>query len=126
MDSNVRSHRDLIAWQRAFQLGMDIYRATEAFLKQEMYGLTSQLRRGVVSVSINIAEGNGRGRQADYLRFLRMARGALYELDTELLFAVQLGMLDAEGHQYLQKSTDECGRVLAGLIRSIANTKPSA
>lgn len=119
MGSAIRSYRDLTAWQRAFQLGLSVYEATASFPRDERFGLTSQLRRGAVAVSSNIAEGYGRGSTSDYLRFLRIARGALYELDTQLLMAMRLGFLSDEVHRPLQQQTDECGRLLAGLIRSL-------
>lgn len=121
MSSQIRSHRDLIAWRKAFELGLRVYRATKDFPPDERFGLISQLRRGGVAVASNIAEGYGRGSTADYLRYLRIARGALYEIDTQLLFAHQLGYLNKPEHNALQDGADECGRVLAGLIRSIEN-----
>lgn len=85
--TEIRSHRDLIAWQKAVDLGLEVYRLTRSFPDAERFGLISQLRRAGVSVSSNIAEGYGRGTTADYLRFLRAARGSLYEIDTQLCSA---------------------------------------
>ncbi len=115
----IRSHRDLVAWQRARQLGLALYRVTSGFPSEERYGLTNQLRRAGVSIASNIAEGYGRGTRQDYLRFLRMARGSVYEVDTQLCFADDLGYLTGEEHRRIQDLTDECGRLIAGLIRSI-------
>ncbi len=71
------SYRDLIAWQRAIQLSVAIYKLTGAFPKEEIYGLSSQLRRAGVSIASNIAEGYGRGSSGEYKQFLGMARGSL-------------------------------------------------
>jgi len=96
-----------------------VYRVSEAFPDRERFGLTVQMRRGAVSVASNIAEGYGRGSTADYIRFLKIARGALYELDTQLLFAVELKFADAGTYSAVKELLDECERVLAGLIRSL-------
>jgi four helix bundle protein len=119
MAGEIRGHRDIIAWQKAFALGLDVYRLARTLPKEELFGLGSQLRRGAVAVASNIAEGYGRGSTLDYLRFLKIARGCLYELDTQLLFAVELNYTDNETHASLQAQLNECGRILAGLIRSI-------
>jgi four helix bundle protein len=116
---SIKSYRDLQVWQKTFDLGLAVYAATDLFPDREKFGLTVQLRRSGVSVPSNIAEGYGRASTPDYLRFLRIARGSLYELDTQLSFAVRLGCVDAEQHAELQIRLDECGRMLAGLIRSI-------
>jgi four helix bundle protein len=120
---DIRSHRDLIAWQKTFSLGLEIYQVTKRLPEHEKFGLISQLRRGSVSVASNIAEGYGRQTTADYLRFLRVARGGLYELDTQLLFCVELNYLDRNDYTPLHERLDECGRILAGLIRSLESRR---
>jgi four helix bundle protein len=115
----IRSHRDLIVWQRAIELVTTVYRVSQSFPSSEQYGLTSQVRRAAVSVPSNIAEGYGRGTSQDYLRFLRMARGSLFEVDTQLLIATNLGILPESRYQELDAHMTEVGRVLAGLIKSI-------
>lgn len=117
--SEIRSHRDLVAWQKAVEFGLLVYEVTKAFPSDERFGLTSQMRRGTVSVASNIAEGYGRGSTSDYLRFLRVARGALFEVDTQLIFAVRLGLVSQEKFAEIESKCKECGRILAGLIRSI-------
>jgi four helix bundle protein len=92
---------------------------TEAMPAHERFGLISQLRRGAVSLASNIAEGYGRGTTQDYARFLRVARGCLYELETQIQFAIRLGYVEAAECEPIQSQLDECGRVLAGLIRSV-------
>ena len=119
MHGRIDSYRDLIAWQRAFDLGLKAYRVTELFPDRERFGLTIQVRRSAVSVASNIAEGYGRGSTADYVRFLKVARGSLYELDTQLNFAIGLRYLDDSSHGEVKELLDETERVLAGLIRSL-------
>ena len=119
MSNQINSYRDLIAWQKAFGAGLKIHRLAGQLPDSERYGLISQLRRGAVAVSSNIAEGYGRGSTADYVRFLKVARGCLYELDTQLLFCVQLEYLSRELYEEHKRDLDECERVLAGLIRSL-------
>lgn len=97
----------------------EIYEATSSFPASEKYGLTSQLRRAAVSIPSNIAEGYGRGTSQDYLRFLRVARGSLFEVDTQLLIAQRMGYLNQSAHQQVENKLAETGRVLAGLIKSI-------
>lgn len=97
----------------------EIYEATSDFPSTEKYGLTSQLRRAAVSIPSNIAEGYGRGTSQDYLRFLRVARGSLFEVDTQLMIAQRMGYLDRGVHQQVENKLAETGRVLAGLIKSI-------
>lgn len=116
---SITSYRDLVAWQKSFRFGLAVYRASAGFPSDERFGLVSQTRRSAISVTSNIAEGYGRGSTKDYLRFLRQARGSLYEVDTQLLFAVELGYLDRERHVALQDMADEVGRLLGGLIRGV-------
>jgi four helix bundle protein len=119
----IRSFRDLIAWQKSFQVGLTIYEITKSFPESERFGLIAQLRRAAVSVASNIAEGYGRQSTSDHLRFLRIARGGLYEIETQLLFATHLEFITAEVSDELVSSLGECGRVLAGLIRSLEQSQ---
>ena len=121
----VKTYRDLIAWQKAFQLGLTIYRVSAELPDHERFGLTIQLRRGAVSIASNIAEGYGRGSTIDYVRFLKIARGALYELDTQTLFAKDLGYLSSESCSRVEEEIAEAERVLAGLIRSLSTDRPT-
>ena len=86
--SEIKSFRDLMVWQKSMQLVTDLYRLTSDFPKTESYGLTSQLRRAAVSVPSNIAEGYGRHSTSDYIRFLQIAIGSLYELQTQVEIGV--------------------------------------
>ena len=117
--ATINSYQDLIAWQKALQLGLDIYQLTGTLPDHERFGLISQLRRGAISVASNIAEGYGRGSKADYLRFLKIVRGALYELDTQLLYTLQLTYITQDTYKGVKEQLDEGERVLAGLIRSL-------
>ena len=118
----IRSHRDLIVWQKAMDLVVTVYRATETFPKAETYGLTSQIRRAVTSVPANISEGQGRRLTKEFVYFLANARGSLWELDTHLESATRLEFLNPETDHELQSQLDEVGRMLNGLMRSVSNS----
>lgn len=119
----IRSFSDLIAWRKARELVKLIYVVSRQFPKEELYGLSQQIRRAVISVSSNIAEGYGRGSLKDYIRFLQTARGSLYEVQTQLLLANDLGYIDNETlDQAVEKST-ECAKLLQGLISSLNKTE---
>ena len=115
----IRSHRDLIVWQKAMDMVVCVYRATDSFPKAETYGLTSQIRRAVTSIPANIAERQGRRLPKEFVYFLANARGSLWEPDTHLESATRLGFLNAYIHQQLQAQPDEVGRMLNGLMRSV-------
>jgi four helix bundle protein len=97
-----------------------VYAATRGYPKDEMYGLTSQTRRSAVSVPSNIAEGQGRGSSRDFARFLAVARGSLCELETQLLLGARLKYVDGAVIDALLKQAGTVGRLLNGLLRSIA------
>ena len=118
----IKSHRDLIVWQKSMDLVVSVYRATESFPKAEVYGLTSQIRRAVTSIPANIAEGQGRRLTKEFPYFLANARGSLWELDTHLESAQRLGFLSLEVHVDLRSQLDEVGRILNGLMRSVASS----
>lgn len=113
------SFRDLLAWQKAMTLVTEVYRATEAFPKNELYGLTSQVRRSAVSVPSNIAEGKGRFTKKEYVHFLANARGSLCEMQTQLEIAMNLGYLADTAFNDLDQQAREVGRVLNGLMKAI-------
>jgi four helix bundle protein len=115
----IRSHRDLIVWQKAMDLVTSVYRLTEDFPKSEVYGLTSQIRRSAASIPANIAEGQGRRLAGEFLQFLGNARGSLLELDTHLEIALRLGILKTELHSKLMEQLTEVRKLLNGLMRSI-------
>ncbi|TSC64343.1 MAG: S23 ribosomal protein [Parcubacteria group bacterium Gr01-1014_106] len=107
----IRSHKDLTVWKKGFSLALDVYRLTSTFPPEELYGLTSQMRRAAFSIPANIAEGSRR-RGNDYARFLRTSAGSASELETYLLGAQELGFGDPQFIQYCLESTDEVLRML--------------
>jgi four helix bundle protein len=98
-------------------------RAANTLPKNEALGLASQIRRSAISVPSNIAEGFGRGSRIDYLRFLKIARGSLFELDTQLLIAREMGYITAKGYESLLTDWNEVSKVLAGLIRHLKSVR---
>lgn len=113
------TYRDLRIWQEAVELALLVYRATMEFPKHELYGLTSQMRRAAVSISSNTAEGKGHSSNGDFGRFLLQARGSLLELQTQIVIAQGLEYLTTEEAANLNKSADDVGRGLNGLIQAI-------
>ena len=116
---SVGSYRDLIAWQKAMDLAVAVFRLTETLPRREVYGLASQLRRAALSVPSNIAEGQGRGATREYVRFLRIARGSVQELETQLTLALRLGFVRPEVINPLLNDTAEVSRIVSGLMRSL-------
>lgn len=115
--SEIKTFRDLTAWQRAMALCRMVYQATARMPESERFGLTSQMRRAAVSIPSNIAEGYARQSLVEHLRFLRIARASLAELSTQFEIAVSLSMLSANNE--LTDTLNETDRVLQGLIRSL-------
>ena len=115
----IRSYRDLIVWQKAVSLVTDVYKLTTAFPCEEMYGLTSQLRRAAVSVPSNIAEGHGRATKGEYIQFLCHARGSLCEVETQMIISQHLGYVSQEKGEQVIARSKEVGRILNGLIASL-------
>lgn len=119
----VRSYRDLKVWQRAKNLAVSVYGLTKIFPKDELYGLTSQIRRAAVSVPSNIAEGQGRSTR-DYLRFIDIAYGSLSELETQLEIALDLQYVSEDNLRPLLADTEEIGKMLNGLSQSLKAKLP--
>jgi len=117
----VQSYKDLIVWQKSIVLVTNVYRCTKAFPKDELYGLTSQLRRAAVSVPSNIAEGQGRVSTGEFRQFLGHARGSLHEMQTQLVIAENLGYLGKTEKDRLLEDSTEVDRMLNRLISSLAN-----
>jgi len=115
----IQSFRDLLAWQRAFDLAASVYAATKSWPRDEIYGLTSQTRRAAVSVMANIAEGKGRTGSREFLHHLSIADGSLAELEAHLLLAQRLGFLDDTTMNPLVSQIEETRRLIRGLIRSL-------
>ena len=119
MSGTIRTFRDLLVWQKAMILVTDVYRASSSFPREEQYGLTSQLRRCAVSIPSNIAEGFGRDSTNDYLRFLSIANGSLYESQTQLEIARNLDFLNEQQFTQLLEQAREIERMLSSLIRRL-------
>jgi len=115
----ISSYKELIVWQKAVDLVTEIYTATSKFPREEVFGLTSQLRRCAVSVPSNIAEGQGRATKGEFIQFLSHARGSLFELETQLCIAGKLGYLSPERAQGLALRAEEVARILNGLLTSL-------
>ena len=116
---SIKNYKDLIAWQRAMDLVEMVYLLTQRFPKEELYGLTSQIRRAVVSIPSNIAEGEGRNSPNEFVRFLSIAYGSLREVETQLLIAVRLKYLAQEDIAEAHHLCDETGRILNGLMNKL-------
>lgn len=114
-----KSYRDLKVWQKGIDLALLVYELSKKFPKEETYGLTSQVRRAVVSIPSNIAEGNERFSIRDYIRFLRTAKGSLSELETQLYLCMKLNYLATEDFFKFNQMSIEEGRMLNGLIASL-------
>jgi four helix bundle protein len=113
-----RNYRDLIAWQKAMELVVEVYRTTRSFPKEELYVLTSQMRRAAISIPSNIAEGQGRGGDAEFCRFLRIGHASLRELETQMMIAERLGYVESDANAALLDSAAEVGRIIHGLLRA--------
>ena len=120
-----RSYKDLVAWQKSMDLVTAVYRATSSFPKDELFGLTSQLRRAAVSIPSNIAEGQGRLSEKEFRYFLGQARGSLMEVETQLQIAENLGYLEKDPKRTLMEACAEVGRILNGLLASVSKQAES-
>ena len=109
----------LIVWKQSHQLVLKIYEITKGFPNSELFGLTSQIRRAAVSVPSNIVEGKARGFDKEYKRFLMMARGSLEEVKYQLLLAKDLEYIDSNKYEEVINLTNDVGKLLNGLIRSL-------
>ncbi|HOX57657.1 MAG TPA: four helix bundle protein [Candidatus Paceibacterota bacterium] len=115
----MRDRTKLRAFQLADQLALAIYRATRAFPREEIFGLTSQLRRAAVSTASNIVEGAARSSEAEYLHFLDTAYGSAREIEYQVSLVFRLGLLPEQSRRELQALTVETSKVLNGLLRSL-------
>lgn len=115
----VKHYRELDVWQLAMDLAEECYKVTNGFPKEELFGLTSQIRRAAASIPANIAEGQGRQHTKEFLNHLSMARGSLMELETHLLLSERIGLLPEATLSSLMGLTDEISRMLSGLRSSL-------
>lgn len=117
----IKSYKDLVVWQKSITLVQQVYELSKDFPKSEFFGLSQQLRRSAVSVPSNIAEGYGRGSRNDYLRFCKIARGSCFELETQIIIAIQLKMVNKVSAENVTSLINEVCRLLQGLINSLEN-----
>jgi four helix bundle protein len=115
----VRSFRDLDVWKKSIRMAVLVYRLTDGFPREEIYGLSSQMRRAAVSISSNIAEGHGRLSTREYRQFLGVARGSNFELQTQIEIARALGKGDSKLINEAEGLSHEVGKMIFGILGSI-------
>ncbi len=115
----MKNFRDLKVWEKAHKLALNVYAATQNFPKEEVYGLTSQLRRAAASIPTNIAEGCGRGTDSELAQFAQIAAGSTSEIDYLLQLSRDLGYLDDQRHSELANRAIEVRKMLASLIQTL-------
>jgi four helix bundle protein len=119
MAGRIDSYRDLVVWQQAMELVVSIYELTKSWPREELYGLTNQVRRAAVSIPSNIAEGYGRESSASYQHFLRVAQGSLKELETHLLISARIGISTSAAIDPVLTACESVGKLLRLLIRKL-------
>jgi len=124
--ARVNGFMDLVAWQKSMNLVEDVYRASAGFPADERFGLTAQLRRAVVSIPSNIAEGYGRSTKADYLRFIDIAKGSANEVETQLRMAQRLRFVKEQNNGRALALTNEVQRILRGLGEGLRRSTRSS
>ncbi|WP_319482009.1 four helix bundle protein [uncultured Draconibacterium sp.] len=115
----MKNFKNLKVWQKGIDLVVDIYKSTSTFPKEEIYGLTSQIKRSAISVPSNIAEGSGRGSDKELNRFLDIALGSSFELETQLILANKLNFLSDNDFSEIITSLDEEQRMITGLQKNL-------
>lgn len=120
-----QNYKDLLIWKKAMELVTEIYEISRTFPKEEVYGLTSQIRRSAVSIPSNIAEGKGRRSGAEFQQFLVQARGSLYELETQVQIAGNLGYIHVEKVEKLKLKSIEIAKMLNALLETIKRQRSS-
>jgi four helix bundle protein len=119
----MKTYRELLVWQKSMSLVLAIYNETKSFPKEEIFGLTSQIRRSAVSIPSNIAEGYGRNQSGDYIRFLQIASGSLYEFQTQLEISFRIGLIIKEKYDEINLLSIEIEKMLSSLISKLKNSK---
>ena len=115
----MKDFRQLKVWEKSHQLALAVYKVTKEFPKEELYGLTSQIRRSSMSIPTNIAEGCGRNTDADFARFLQMAMGSASETEYQLILARDLEFLPKDSYEQLHNEVEEVKRMLASLLKTL-------
>jgi four helix bundle protein len=116
----VKTHKDLILWQKSVNYVTTVYEVTSSFPKEEVYGITNQIRRAAVSIPSNIAEGSARKSQKEYLQFLYIALGSIMELDTQLIISNNLSYLNDKSFKMLSEDLTELSKMTSSLIRNLS------
>lgn len=119
----MKSYKDLTVWQKSLELCVEIYKITRSFPRDELYGITSQIRRCCIAIPSNIAEGQKRGHLNEFIQFLRIAYGSGAELETQLLIAYRIGYLTKQDYDRLYDMLQEVMRMLNRLLNSLTKTK---
>lgn len=119
----MKTYREFIAWQKAMDFVTNIYKVTKSFPNDEMFGITSQIRRSAVSVPSNFAEGFGRKGNKEFIRFIRIAIGSLYECQTQIEIAKNVNYLKESDFQFLSQASKEIEALLRGLERKLEINK---
>ncbi len=117
----MKTHRDLDVWKKSVALVTTVYEITKGFPKDEIYGITNQIRRSAVSIPSNIAEGSARKGNKEYLQFLYISLGSLTELETQLIIASNIKYLSEDDFESLMPNLKEIGKMLMGLIKYVKN-----
>ena len=115
----MKDYKDLVSWQKSMQLAVEVYQLTKQLPKEEVYGLVSQLRRAAISISSNIAEGYGRESTMEYARFLKFARGSLYETETQLTLCEKLQYMTKTDTAHAFSLCSEIGKMLNTMLRRL-------
>jgi len=115
-----QDYRDLIVWQKAIELTVAVYRLTKGFLKEEIYGLTSQMRRAAISIASNIAEGRGRITSGELRQFLGLAQGSTYELQPQLIVASKIGLGSEDALHEVESISNEISKMLGSFIQTLS------
>jgi four helix bundle protein len=119
----MQSYKELFVYQKGYQLSLEIYRVTNNFPKEELYGIISQMRRAAISIPCNIAEGYRRGHRKEYIQFLYIAQGSCGELETLLSLSWDLSYINEENFAKLYKIQEDVSRLLRALINSLSKPK---
>jgi four helix bundle protein len=115
----IRDYRDLVVWQEAMDIAVDVYSLTRSFPREESFGMTAQMRRCAASIPANIAEGFGRAQRRSFVQFLRIAQGSLKELETHAILCGRVGLLAADDVADLEKRFSRLGKRMVTFIRSL-------
>ena len=119
MDKKIKTYRDLNIWNVGIELVKDIYKLTEKFPKQEMYGIVSQMRRSAISIPSNVAEGFKRYHNKEYIQFLYVTLGSCAELETQVTIAKELKYIQADKEVILLEKLDHIGRMITNLLKKL-------